>query len=342
MLIAHREWMDLRTRPLGRTGFTITVVGFGSWGIAGKQGPGEWTSRDDVEAFAALTRAIDAGINWIDTAAIYGRGYSEEFIGRFLTQLPVADRPLIFTKCGMLPVSGSPTEPMTWLEPGSIRRDCENSLRRLRVETLDLLQIHHSNDSSGTNLEDSWGAMVRLQEEGKVRAIGLSNFAESQVALCDAIRHVDTLQPPLSVIRREAAPLIAWCLGREIGVLVYSPLQSGLLTDTFNENRPQELATGDYRARRPEFRQPELDKNLALRDALRLIATRRGVDTSCIAVAWALAWPGVSGAIVGGRSARQVGGWLAAGTIVLDEIELRDIQAAILTTGAGSGPTRPL
>jgi len=332
----------LPTRPLGSSGLAITRVGFGAWAAGGGGWSFGWGPQDDEDSLAAMRRAIERGVNWIDTAAVYGLGHSEEVVGRLLRDLPAAERPLVFTKCGLI---WDPVSPMVQsrrvLEPVSIARECEASLRRLGMERIDLYQVHWP-DQSGTPIEDSWAAMARLVEQGKVRAAGVSNFGLDLLERCEAVRHVDSLQPPLSLIRRAAAQReIPWCVEHGAGVVCYSPMQSGILTDTFDAARVARLAPDDWRRRASEFQAPNLDRNLALRDALRPVARRHGVSVSAVAIAWTLAWTGVSGAIVGARSAEQVDGWIAAASLDLSGTDLDEIAAALARTGAGSGPLRP-
>jgi aryl-alcohol dehydrogenase-like predicted oxidoreductase len=334
--------MELLTRPLGSSGLEITTVGFGAWAAGGGGWSFGWGPQDDEDSIAAIHHAVRAGVNWIDTAAVYGLGHSEEVVGRALAGLPAADRPLVFTKCGLQWDEKNPmVQSKRVLRLDSIRRECEASLRRLAVERIDLYQVHWP-DESGTALEESWGEMARLVDEGKVRAAGLSNFHVPLLERCGAVRHVDSLQPPFSLVRREAAEAeIPWCAAHRTGVIVYSPMQSGLLTDGFTEHRMAALASDDWRRRAPEFQPPRLARNLALRDALRPVAARRRVTVGAIAVAWTLAWPGVSGAIVGARSPEQVDGWIGAADLRLDEDELDAIAEAVRRTGAGAGPDRP-
>jgi aryl-alcohol dehydrogenase-like predicted oxidoreductase len=330
--------MPLPTRPLGSSGLAITTVGFGAWAVGG----GEWGPQDDAESIAAMRRALELGVNWIDTAPIYGHGHSEEVVGRLLRALPAGERPLVFTKCGIVWDERNPAAEARWvLEPKSIRREAEASLRRLGVERMDLYQFHRP-DQTGTPIEDSWATMLRLVEEGKVRAAGVSNFDVGLLARCEAIRHVDSSQPPFSLIRREAATQeIPWCAEHATGVIVYSPMQSGLLTESFRAARVAALPAPDWRRRSPEFQEPNLGKNLALRDALTPIARRQGTTVSAVAVAWTLAWPGVSGAIVGARRPAQVDGWIGGATLALSGSDLDDIAAAIARTGAGTGSAHP-
>jgi len=288
-----------------------------------------------------MRHALELGINWIDTAAVYGLGHSEELVGRLVRELPPAQRPLIFTKCGLVWDKRDPmASPRQVLRPDSIRSECEASLRRLGVDRIDLYQFHWP-DETGAFVEDSWAAMDRLVGEGKVRAVGVSNFDVMLLDRCEAIRHVDSLQPPFSLIKRAAGKgEIPWCANHDTGVIVYSPMQSGLLTDGFTAERVSSLAEDDWRRRAPDFQRPRLGRNLALRDALRPIAERHGTSVSSIAIAWTLSWPGVTGAIVGARTPKQVEGWIGAAAVTLTPQDLDEIAAAIRRTRAGAGPVR--
>jgi len=334
--------MALPTCPLGSSGLQITRLGFGSWAIGGGGWSFGWGPQDDADSLATMRHALDLGINWIDTAAAYGLGHSEEVVGRLLRQQPRAARPLIFTKCGLLWDEHDPmTPPRRALQPESIRRECDASLRRLGVERIDLYQFHWP-DETGTRVEDSWAAMVQLVEEGKVRAAGVSNFDVNLLDRCAAIRHVDSLQPPFSLINRSAVEKeIPWCATHNTGVIGYSPMQSGLLTDSCTAARVSALAEDDWRRRAPDFQEPNLGRNLALRDALRPIAERHDTSVSSIAIAWTLAWPGVTGAIVGARTPKQVDGWIGAASITLTQQDLDEIASAIQRTKAGAGPVQP-
>ena len=333
---------SLLKRCLGSSGLEITTVGFGAWALGGGDWVFGWGPQDDNASVATMRRALELGVNWIDTAAIYGLGHSEEVVGRLLRELPASERPLIFTKCGLIwDEHNRMAEPRRVLKPGSIRQECEVSLRRLGVERIDLYQFHWP-DEAGTPVEDSWSEMARLVEEGKVRLAGVSNFDVSLLERCEAIRHVDSLQPPFSLIRRDvAAREIHWCAEHGTSVICYSPMQSGLLTDTFSRERVASFAPDDWRRRSPEFQEPNVGHNLALRDALRPIAQRHDTTVSAVAIAWTIAWPGVTGAIVGARSPQQVDGWIGAASLELTSTDLEEIAAAIERTGAGTGPTLP-
>jgi len=331
----------LARRRLGRTDLDITRLGLGTWAIGGPWAFG-WGPQDDRESVAAIHRTVELGVNWIDTAAVYGLGHAERVVGRALAPLPPADRPLVFTKCGLVwNEADRMAEPRRVLDPASIRRECDASLTRLGMERIDLYQFHWP-DETGTAVEDSWEAMQRLTEAGKVRWGGVCNFDVSLLARCAARGTVGSLQPPLSLIRRKvAAAELPWCQAHDVGVIAYSPMQSGLLTDRFSAERLAGLPPGDYRHRGSEFTPPRFERNLALRDGLRPIAARLGVSVGELAIAWVLAWPAVTGAIVGARSAMQVDGWIGAADVRLSEEDLTDIAAVIRQAGAGEGPARP-
>jgi aryl-alcohol dehydrogenase-like predicted oxidoreductase len=230
----------LPLRRLGSGGPELTQVGFGAWAVGGGGWSFGWGEQDDQDSIAAIRRALELGVSWVDTAAVYGLGHSEEVVGRALAGLPATERPHVFTKCGLVWDSARPMEPARRrLAPASIRRECDASLRRLGVEAIDLYQFHWP-DESGVPVEESWGAMLQLRAEGKVRWCGVSNFDVSLLERCERLGHVDSLQPPFSLINRQtAAELFPWCAAHGTGVIVYSPMQSGLLTDSFTAARPQ-------------------------------------------------------------------------------------------------------
>jgi aryl-alcohol dehydrogenase-like predicted oxidoreductase len=325
----------LPTRPLGKSGVEITVVGFGAWVAGGGGWSFSWGPQDDGTSIAAMRRALDAGVNWIDTAGVYGLGHSEEVVGRLLRELPAADRPLVFTKCGLQwDENDRMMKSKRSLRPDLIRKECDDALRRLGVERIDLFQFHWP-DESGVPLEDSWSAMLGLVEAGKVRLAGLSNFDAALLERCEAIGHVQSLQAPYSLIRRGIAEReIPWCVAHQAGVICYSPMQMGILTDTFDRNRIARMANDDWRRNSPEFNEPKLSANLALRDALRPIARCHGTSVSAVAVGWTIATPGVTAAIVGARSAEQVDGWIDAARLRLTAEDLAEISGAVAQIAA--------
>ena len=335
--------MTLPRRRLGTTDLKISTVGLGAWAIGGAQGSHGWGPSDDETSIAAIRHAVDLGINWVDTAAIYGLGHSEEVVGRALRQIPQGDRPYVFTKGGLIADRTRPfDEPDRVLLPSIIRGEVESSLTRLGIEQIDLYQIHWP-DAVGTPIEESWAEMVRLVDEGKVRYIGVCNFDVGLLERAEAVRHVDSLQPPFSLIRRDSGrDVIPWADAHGTGVIVYSPMGSGILTDTFSAERIAAMATTDWRRSAPQFNEPVLTRNLAVRDALRPIAQRHGTTIAAVAIGWVLAWPGVTGAIVGARLPGQVDGWLDGGGIWLTEDDLAEIAEAIMHAAAGSGPVNPL
>ena len=332
----------LATTPLGTTGMRITRVGFGAWAIGGGGWTFAWGNQDDAASIAAIRHAVERGVNWIDTAAVYGLGHSEEVVARALRDIPRDDRPYVFTKAGLVWDERDRAAPPRRIgDPLSLRREVEASLRRLGVERIDLYQMHWPAED-GTALEDYWGTLLQLKDEGKVRAVGLSNHNVVQLERAERIGHVDTLQPPFSAIHREvAAAELPWCAAHDTGVIVYSPMQSGLLTGAFSLERAARLGADDWRSRSPDFTGLGVRRNVALADALRPIAERHRATVAAVAVAWTLAWPGVTGAIVGARSPAQVDGWIGAASLELTGTDLDDIAAAIRRTGAGTGPVRP-
>jgi aryl-alcohol dehydrogenase-like predicted oxidoreductase len=335
------EISNVTKRPLGTTDMDVTPVGFGAWAIGGAGWRFAWGAQDDDASVAAIRHAVESGVNWIDTAAVYGLGHSEEVVARALGDYAPADRPFVFTKCGLVwDEANREAAPRRVGDPSSIRREAEASLRRLGVERIDLLQMHWPADD-GAPVEAYWDALLALKAEGKARAVGLSNHDAAQLARAESLGHVDTLQPPFSAISRDAAEAIAWCSAHDTGVIVYSPMQSGLLTGAFTEARAKALPRDDWRSRSPDFTGEGLRRNLALADALRPIAARHDTTVAAVAVAWTLTWPGITGAIVGARSPEQVDGWLPAAGLTLTDADVAEIRDAIARTGAGSGPAAP-
>jgi aryl-alcohol dehydrogenase-like predicted oxidoreductase len=318
------------------------MVGFGAWAIGGPWRFG-WGSVDDDESVAAMRRAVELGVNWVDTAAVYGLGHSEEVVGRALAPYRVGEEVFVFTKCGRR-WEGRPGGVIeNDLRPESIREECERSLRRLGVERIDLYQFHWPDWMTGTALEDSWGTMVELAEEGKVRWIGVANFDVEQLARCEAIRHVDSVQPPLSLLARGArATVLPWADKHGTGSIVYSPMASGLLTGSFDGDRIARLDANDWRRESPQFREPALGRNLDLVERLQPIASGLGSTLPELVVAWTLAQSGVTAAIVGARLPRHVKGWVRAPELELSPGILVEVAEAVTASGAGTDdPPQP-
>lgn len=327
----------MRTRRLGRAGPEITVLGLGSWVFSGAGGLGLGPA-DDQESINTIHHALEAGINWLDTAPIYGMGHSEEVTGRALRSWKAGEDVYIFTKCGLTwPAGGGPAAFAAVrrdLRPASIRAECEQSLRRLGIERIDLYQFHWPDDATGTAVEDSWGVMAELIAEGKVRWGGVSNFDAALLERCEAIRHVDSNQVPLNLINRAAvAQVIPWCAAHGTGVITYGPLATGLLTGTLDRSRIGDLAEDDRRRSLPRFQEPQLSANLAFVESLRETARRLGAGLPSLAVAWVVSRPGVTGAICGARRPDQVDGWLPAAGLTLSGADLAQIDAVARRSG---------
>ncbi len=329
----------LPVRSLGTTGMEITTVGLGAWAIGGGGWAFGWGPQDFEESVATILEAVRSGINWIDTAAVYGLGTSEKVVGEALRRIGPNERPYVFTKCGLRWDDADRSVPPSRVgNPSSIRQEVDASLSRLGVERIDLYQMHWPTED-GTPLEEYWSTLLELRDAGKVAAIGLSNHSASQLTQAEALGHVDSLQPPLSLINRSAlAADIPWCDKHSTGVIVYSPMQSGLLSGTFDRARLESLAPDDWRRRSPDFSGDGLEANLALAEGLRPLAESYGVSVGALAVAWTLSWPGVTGAIVGARRPDQIRGWIDAAGLSLTEKDLASIAALVLETGAGKGP----
>ena len=310
----------MKTKRLGNSDLYITPVGFGAWAIGGSGWEFGWGDQDDKDSIAAIHRALELGVNWIDTAAVYGMGHSEEVVASAISSWS-GPRPYVFTKCGFLADEQGYVHRN--LRANSIRRECENSLRRLKVDAIDLYQIHWPSE----DLEEGWGEMSRLQEEGKVRWIGVSNFDASQLRRAERMAPVISLQPPYSLIRREVEPdILPYCHSHGIGVIVYSPMQSGLLTGAMTRERVAKLPDGDWRSRDPEFREPKLSKNLALVERLRKVGQKYGAPPGQVAVAWVLRNGAVTAAIVGARSSQQVEQNVGAADLHLSDEDVAEIE----------------
>ncbi|HET6686406.1 MAG TPA: aldo/keto reductase [Jiangellaceae bacterium] len=333
---------SLPTVAFGRTDMRVSRVGFGAWAIGGVGWPDAWGAQDDAVSVAAIHRAVERGVNWIDTAPIYGHGHSEQVVARALRGLSEGDRPYVFTKAGLRWNPDEPMSPPALVgSPENIRAEVEASLRRLGVDRIDLLQMHWP-PTDGTPIEEYWPAFLDLRDQGKVRAVGLSNHDVPLLEAAEALGHVDSLQPKFSAVYRDAAAdVLPWCADHDTAAIVYSPMVSGLLTGTLSAGNVAALPPDDWRSHHPDFAEPALSRHLALADGLRPVANRHAVPVAAVAVAWTLAFRGVTGAIVGARRPEQIDGWLAAGSLALDEDDLDEIAVAIKKTGAGSGPAHP-
>jgi aryl-alcohol dehydrogenase-like predicted oxidoreductase len=313
----------MNATKLGNSDLMITPVGFGAWAVGGAWQFG-WGEQSDRDSIAAIHRALEVGINWIDTAAVYGLGHSEEVVARALRDW-TGQRPYVFTKCGM--VWSEKGEVGYSLRPASIRRECEASLQRLNVDVIDLYQIHWPADDLIETLE-GWATMADLQKEGKVRWIGVSNFSVQELQKAKNIAPITSLQPPYSLVRREAEKdLLPFCERENIGVIVYSPMASGLLSGAMTRERVANLPADDWRRGSPEFQEPRLSQNLSLVERLRMIGARHGKSPGEVAIAWTLRHPVVTGAIVGARNAKQIDGIIASATFRLTPDEIREIEA---------------
>lgn len=314
----------MKKRRFGNTGMNITPIGFGSWAIGGAGWSHGWGPQDDNRAVEAVERAVELGINWIDTAAVYGLGHSEELIGKVLAGLK--NKPLIFTKCSL--VWNDNRRIGNSLKADSIRRECEASLRRLNVDAIDLYQIHWPHPEH--DIEEGWRTMAELKEEGLVRHIGVSNFNVEQMQRAHAIAPVESLQPPYSMLRRAIeTDILPFCLEQNIGVIAYSPMLSGMLSGAMTRERALNLPPDDWRRNNKEFQEPRLSYNLELVELLKKTGKKHGLSAGEVAVAWTLRHPAVTAAIVGGRSAEQVEGTIGAAEMTFAQEEAREIETFI-------------
>src|SRR5665809_111577 len=326
----------MQKRNLGLDGPEITILGFGSWAAGGPYKFG-WGPTDDQESIAAIRHAIGSGINWIDTAAIYGLGHSEEVVGKATEGMRVGEDVFVFTKCGGF-FKEELGKVVYDLRPDSIARECEQSLRRLGLDTIDLYQIHWPDNSTGTAVEDSWEAMSRLVEEGKVRWIGVSNFEPALLDRCGAVHNITSVQPPLNLVKRRARnDVIPWCREHGAGVIVYSPMASGLLTGKYDHDSFANLARDDWRRSSAAFQEPELSRIFDLVERLKVVAEGLGTTLPLLAIAWTLSVPGVTGAIVGARRPEQVDGWIDAGSLSLDDATMERLEQCVRESRVGEG-----
>lgn len=314
----------METRKLGNSDLNITRVGFGAWAIGGSGWEFAWGPQDDADSVAAIHRSLELGANWIDTAAVYGLGHSEEVVARAVSEWR-GSRPYVFTKCGLR--WDSQGQVMKVLKADSIRKECDDSLRRLQVDVIDLYQIHWPPVDNRPELEEGWSTLAELQKAGKVRWIGVSNFNVEQIKRAEKIAPVTSLQPPYSLIRRQIEKeTLPYCERRGIGVIAYSPMASGLLTGAMTRERIANLPDDDWRKRNPEFQEPELSKNLELVERLKEVAARYGRTPGEVAIAWTLRLPAVTGAIVGARNAKQAEQVMRAGDLKLTPGDIAEIE----------------
>ncbi len=320
----------MQRRQLGTSDLDITPVGFGAWAIGGPGYAFGWGPQADEDSIAAIHRALDLGINWIDTAAVYGLGHSEEVVARALKGRGASNRPCVFTK-GSLAWDEN-REVHHNLKPASLRREVEQSLKRLEVDRIDLYQIHWAALPPATpnlaEIEEGWNALVEMQREGKLRNIGVSNFNVEQLERIVRKAKPTSLQPPYSLVRRDVEKdVLPYCLSHHIGVIVYSPMQSGLLTGAMTRERVEALPPDDWRRNNPYFQEPRLSKTLAVVEKMRAIGKRHGKSPAEVAIAWTLANPAVTGAIVGARNAKQVDGWIGAAEWRLTAEEVAELDS---------------
>lgn len=314
----------MQTRTLGNSDLNITPVGFGAWAVGGSGWQFAWGSQDDNDSIAAIHRALELGVNWIDTAAVYGLGHSEDVVARALKGWS-GPRPYVFTKCGLHWDAQGTVQKV--LSRDSIRREVEDSLRRLSLDVIDLYQIHWPPEPDSPALEEGWSTMADLKREGKVRWIGVSNFDVSQLKRAKKIAPVTSLQPPYSLVHREVEEdILPYCLRENIGVIVYSPMASGLLTGAMTRERVAKLPKDDWRKENSDFTEPNLSRNLELVERLREIANRHHRSIGEVAIAWTLRNPAVTGAIVGARNAKQAEGVMRAGDLRLNDKEINEIE----------------
>jgi aryl-alcohol dehydrogenase-like predicted oxidoreductase len=313
---------QLRTVELGRTGLEITPVGFGAWALGGGGYDWGWGTQEDEESVAAIHHAVELGINWIDTAAQYGFGHSEEVVGRALAGLGDGERPYVFTKGGQPEGPGRTTLQSLWRD--SLRREIEGSLERLGLDAVDLYQIHWPIPDE--EVEEGWSTLVELKEEGLARHIGVSNFDVAQLRRAQAIAPVETLQPPYSLVDRDVeAEILPYAEREGIGLIVYSPMGSGLLTGAMTRERIASLPDDDWRKRSPGFQEPQLSRNLELVERLKRVAEPHGVSPGAVAVAWTLRHPAVDGAIAGFRRPDQVDPIIPAASLELSDEDVSEL-----------------
>jgi aryl-alcohol dehydrogenase-like predicted oxidoreductase len=313
--------VKFETRVLGNSDLALTPIGYGAWAIGGGNWEFAWGAQDDDESVRTIERALDGGINWIDTAAIYGLGHSEEVVGRALKGR--AQKPYVFTKCSMR--WDAQRQIHRSLKAASLREELEASLRRLGVDAIDLYQIHWPNPED--EIEEGWETLAKFREEGKVRFMGVSNYSVAQMKRIQKIAPITSLQPPYSLLRRNIeTEILPFCQENHIGVINYSPMLSGMLTGKMTAERVKNLPEDDWRKRSPNFQSPKLERNLALAEKLKEIGRRHGVEAGVVAIAWTLRHPAITAAIVGARRPDQVDGVLPAAAFRLSSEEIAEIE----------------
>jgi aryl-alcohol dehydrogenase-like predicted oxidoreductase len=316
---------QLELRQLGNSDLHITPIGFGAWAIGGGDWEFAWGDQDDKDSVAAIERALDLGLNWIDTAAVYGLGHSEEVVAKALKNS--SHKPYVFTKCSMR-WNTDERKIYRSLKKDSVREECENSLRRLQLDTIDLYQVHWPNPED--EIEEGWEALAALKEEGKVRHIGVSNFTVAQMERAQKIAPITSLQPPYSLVNPKVEQeILPWCHEHGIGVINYSPMASGLLTGKMTAERIAEMPEDDWRKRSANFKEPKLTRNLKLAELLGEIGKQHDVQSGVVAIAWTLHNPAITAAIVGARRSDQVDGTLPAASFRLSEAEFTRIQTFV-------------
>nr|WP_315237178.1 aldo/keto reductase [uncultured Albidiferax sp.] len=329
----------MQQKRLGNADFTISPIGLGTWAIAGPGWEFGWGAQDDADSLAALEYAVERGVNWIDTAAVYGLGHAEEIVGQLLRRVPASRRPLVFTK-GSLVWDRSTQKISHSLAPESLLQEIEDSLRRLQVQTIDLYQIHWPAFPPGgpdDGIEAALAVLAKARDQGKIRAIGVSNFNVAQIRRAQKVTAIASLQPPYSTLMREVEDdILPFCEQAGMGVIAYSTLQSGLLTGAMSRTRIASLPDDDWRkTRSPDYQEPRLTRNLALVETLRSIGQRHGLTPAAVAIAWVLRQSAVTGAIVGARRSGQVDGLIGAADFRLSPQELAEI-ARLLPEGMGT------
>jgi aryl-alcohol dehydrogenase-like predicted oxidoreductase len=321
----------MQKKRLGNSDLELTPIGVGAWAMGGGGWAFAWGPQDDNESVEAIHAALDGGVNWIDTAAVYGLGHSEEVVARALEGR--SNRPYVFTKCER--IWNEKGEISGVLKAASIRKECEGSLRRLKVDAIDLYQIHWPQPDD--DVEEGWGALVKLKQEGKVRWIGVSNFDPQQMERCRKIAPITSLQPPYSAVSPEIEDeTLPYCLDHKIGAIVYSPMKSGLLSGTMTRARVEAFPADDFRRKALNFQEPYLTRNLALQELMKSIGARHGRSAGEVAIAWVLRHPAVTAAIVGMRSAGQAQGVMGALEFRLSAEEIAEIDRFRQTKGAGA------